>query len=255
MKLLPALILTLLLPSAALSADKETLFQVASIESLLQGVYNTGISCGELLEHGNLGLGTFENLDGEMAVLDGVVWQIRADGSVSRAPDGMGTPFACVTDFQQDRLLQLENVKNFDDLAERIRQAVSHMPNMIYALRAQANFTHIRTRSVPRQKRPFPPLLQALKDQPEFEFTQQPGDIMGFYLPPLLAGLNVPGLHLHFLTKERNAGGHVLELQAEKLELQLDATPGFAMLLPQDPDFQQAPLDAVTGDELHKVER
>jgi hypothetical protein len=47
-------------------------------------------------EHGDFGLGTFDRLDGEMVVLDGVVYQVAADGSVHVANDSARTPFAGV---------------------------------------------------------------------------------------------------------------------------------------------------------------
>lgn len=242
-------------PVLAAEADRETLFQVATIESLMQGVYDTGISCGALLEHGDLGLGTFQDLDGEMVVLDGTVWQVRGNGEVVAVSDMARTPFACVTRFEQERLLQLKDVQNFDDLESRIKQAVASQPNMIYALRIQGLFSHVRTRSVDRQQKPYPPLLEAVQNQPEFRFENRAGDMVGFYLPAMLDGLNVPGLHLHFLTQERDAGGHVLDLAAGNMNVWLDATPLFSLLLPRDPDFQGAALDGATGDELHDIER
>ncbi len=243
------------MPVMAGEADRDTLYQVATIESLMQGVYDTGITCGALLEHGDLGLGTFQDLDGEMLVLDGTVWQIRGSGDVVAVADVVRTPFACVTHFEQERLLQLRDVKNFDDLAARIKQAVADTPNMIFALRIHGHFSHVRTRSVDRQHKPYPPLIEAVKNQPEFRFENRAGDLVGFFMPAMLQGLNVPGLHLHFLTQERDAGGHVLDVSAESMDVWLDATPLFSMLLPGDPDFQKADLDGATGDDLHEIER
>ena len=50
-----------------------SLFQVSTSGSLVTGVYSGAISVETLLLHGNFGLGTFENLDGEMVILDGQV--------------------------------------------------------------------------------------------------------------------------------------------------------------------------------------
>jgi acetolactate decarboxylase len=55
-----------------------------------------------LLEHGDFGLGTFENLDGEMVILDGAIYQVRGDGSVKHREDDFQIPFAVVTRFQEE---------------------------------------------------------------------------------------------------------------------------------------------------------
>ena len=50
------------------------------MSQLLDGIYDGEMTIGELLSHGNFGVGTFNGLDGEMVVLDGVCYQVRHDG-------------------------------------------------------------------------------------------------------------------------------------------------------------------------------
>lgn len=78
---------------------EDTVFQVSTINALLQGLYDGEITCGELKKQGDLGVGTFDGLDGEMVVVDGRILQVKADGKVLPAPDGEKTPFATVTFF------------------------------------------------------------------------------------------------------------------------------------------------------------
>ena len=59
------------------------------------------------------GLGTFEHLDGEMVVLDGDIYQVRADGSVQRRRDNFRIPFAVVSRFQPDETFDAASI---DDL-------------------------------------------------------------------------------------------------------------------------------------------
>ena len=58
-----------------------TVFQVSTSVALVAGVYDREVSVETILRHGDFGLGTFANLDGEMIVLDGRVFQIRAPGA------------------------------------------------------------------------------------------------------------------------------------------------------------------------------
>ena len=69
-----------------------TLFQVSTSGALVQGVYERAVSSKLLLNYGDFGLGTFENLDGEMVVLDGAIYQARGDGKVLKIVDDVGTP-------------------------------------------------------------------------------------------------------------------------------------------------------------------
>ncbi len=239
------------------TADRETLFQVATIDSLLQGVYDGFYPCATLPGHGDLGLGTFASLDGEMVVLDGKVYQVLADGSVRTAQEGETTPFACVTFFEPDIQFQAQDVQDYTRLREMLNAMVAEAPNMFYAFKATGRFTMVHTRSVERQKQPWPPLAEAVRNQPEFAFENVHGDVVGFYCPEFVKSINVPGWHLHFLTQARDGGGHVLDLAwtAGEVEAALDATPGFKLLLPPDPAFQDAVLGPDQQEALHRVEQ
>src|SRR5271167_2329824 len=76
-----------------------TLYQVSTATALVEGIYQGAVRVGTLREHGDLGLGTFEDLDGEMVVVDGQFFQVRSDGSVRECGDDVLSPFAAVTRF------------------------------------------------------------------------------------------------------------------------------------------------------------
>ena len=48
-----------------------TMFQVSTVTALVEGIYQGAVRVATLREHGDLGLGTFEGLDGEMVIVDG----------------------------------------------------------------------------------------------------------------------------------------------------------------------------------------
>src|SRR3954447_25933679 len=60
-----------------------TLFQVSTSGALVAGLYSGAVSAAVIVQHGDFGLGTFENLDGEMVILNGHVYQVRGNGTVS----------------------------------------------------------------------------------------------------------------------------------------------------------------------------
>jgi acetolactate decarboxylase len=66
--------------SQYLGVSVHTLFQVSISGALVAGVYDREVSAKSILEHGDFGLGTFANLDGEMVILDGQVYQVQGTG-------------------------------------------------------------------------------------------------------------------------------------------------------------------------------
>ena len=67
------------------------LFRVWQGRKLVAGIYSGAVSFGLILQHGDFGLGTFENLDGEMVVLDGRVYRVGAT-ELSRRRQQMRPP-------------------------------------------------------------------------------------------------------------------------------------------------------------------
>ena len=108
---------------------------------------------------------------------------------------------------------------------------------------------------MPRQKRPYPPLAQAVEKQAIFNFKDVEGTILGFRCPAYVKGVNVPGYHLHFLTKDRQAGGHVLDCALENVTVQIDPIHQFTLVLPTDKDFYRLNLEKDKSIELKKVEK
>ena len=88
-------------------APPHTLYQVSTATALVAGIYQGAVRVGKLREHGDLGLGTFENLDGEMVLVDGHCYQVRSDGSVKECDDEVLSPFAVVTRFLPDETVTL----------------------------------------------------------------------------------------------------------------------------------------------------
>jgi acetolactate decarboxylase len=209
------------------------LFQSSTINALLKGAYDGDMTFGQLRQHGDFGLGTFNRLDGEMVALNGIFFRIKADGIAYPVNDKEKTPFAVVQffkpDFQEelDREMEYGQVKSF--LQEELPES-----NLFYAIRIDGLFTRVEARSVPQQDPPYPPLSEVVKTQPVFEMFNIKGSLIGFRFPDFAQGVNVPGYHLHFINEERNAGGHVLEFHLKNGRLSVEHTSSFHMELPRN---------------------
>jgi acetolactate decarboxylase len=198
---------------------QHTLYQVSTATALVEGIYQGAVQIAALREHGDLGLGTFESLDGEMVVVDGHFYQVRSDGSVREVQDNVLSPFAAVTAFSPDQSITLENCPDLSYLTSQF-DALRQSDNFFYALRVDGTFDYIHARAMRRTKEGIP-LVQAAAVQPEFEFHNISGTLVGFWTPEYAKSLNVPGYHLHFVSADRTQGGHVLQCRGKNLRLQI----------------------------------
>lgn len=241
--------------NAAGSADHETLYQVSTIDALLQGVDDGVQTIGELKRHGDFGIGTFHALDGEMTVLDGVVYQAKADGKIYAVSDSQTTPFATVTYFSKDRSATTRAPMNLTIFTSEMEKELP-TGNMIYAVRMHGTFPSVKVRAIPAQKKPYPTLAEASKNQSVYTYTDTTGTVVGFYTPVFVKGINVPGYHLHYISDDHTQGGHILDLTVPAgTAVEYDVTPGFAMALPTSGDFTGVDLSQDRSKELAMVEK
>ena len=236
-------------------ADRDTLYQVSTIDALMQGVDDGILPVGELKKHGDFGIGTFDALDGEMILLDGVVYQAKADGRIYQVADTLTTPFATVTYFGRDLALTTDTTMNFSVFSSTM---AGRLPteNMIYAVRIHGTFPTMTVRAIPAQHRPYPTLAEAAKNQSVYRYSNTTGTVVGFYTPAFFSGINVAGYHLHFISDDRQTGGHILDFTVPpNTTIGYDITPEFTMVLPTSGDFTGVNLSQDLSTDLAKIER
>lgn len=237
------------------SVDRETFYQVSTIDALMQGVFDGVQPVGELKKHGDFGIGTFEALDGEMIVLDGVIYQAKADGKIYKVSDNQTTPFATVTYFDHDLAVTTDIPMNVSVFSSRMEKRLP-TGNMIYAVRMHGTFPMMKVRAIPAQQKPYPTLAEAAKNQSVYTYSDTTGTIVGFYTPVFFKGLNVAGYHLHYISDDHTTGGHILEFTLPvNTTVEYDVTPGFTMGLPTSGDFAGANLSQDLSADLAKVEK
>jgi acetolactate decarboxylase len=236
----------------ALDKPLHTLFQVSTSRALVQGVYGEAVTGSQLLGHGNFGLGTFDELDGEMVILDGSIYQVRSDGTVHHLGGDVGTPFATILNFAPDGDETLHQVKS---LAELCAACDNHRgsQNLFYAFRVEGTFTTVRTRAM-RRTQSGVSLKTAASTQPEFEFAEIEGTLVGFWSPTFAGAVDIPGYHFHFLSADHTRGGHLLDCAAGKLRLRWQHISDFHLSLPETEEFLRADLTADRSRDLSTAE-
>ncbi len=208
--------------------DKETLYQGSTIEALLAGNYDRVDTVKNIKAKGNIGLGTFDGLDGEMIVADGKIYKVAKTGVVTEEPDNSGSPFYAVTTFNADVKGSLKEVTDtaMVDL-KKYMDTLRPRGDLPYAIRIKCKAKTIKVRSVGPYKQPYPLLSDAIKEQAVFEYTDISGVIAGFWMPDYLGNANAANYHLHFISDDHTKGGHVLDLTLTSAEVELDETPGY----------------------------
>jgi len=237
----------------AVHPDGNAVFLSAPVNALLEGIYREKTDIATLKRHGDLGLGTFNDLDGELTMLDGQVYQIRGDGRVYPVDDTAATPFACVTFFTPDTVEEIQEPIDTDQFDGLLRRLIPS-DNMLYALRIDAMFDAIEVRSVPRQEN-YRPLVEVTREQPVFDYRDLPGTLVGFFVPEFLQSLNVPGIHLHFLSQDRTKGGHLLKCSTRTARIGVQHVPRLILGLPLTLDFLTASFTRPVAKDLLEAER
>ncbi|HEX4444362.1 MAG TPA: acetolactate decarboxylase [Galbitalea sp.] len=225
-----------------------TLYQRSTIGALLAGVFDGTETVGELLRHGDFGLGTFNALDGELVVFDGIAYQVTSDGRASLVPRGKRTPFAAVTQFVAEHTLELQRALRREDAATLIH-AAARSENITMAVRITGHFRHILMRTVAAQTRPYPQLDEATRNEVEVTVSDVRGTLIGFRTPEFEHSIGVAGYHLHFLSDDRETGGHMLDFTLASGEIALMEITDIHLSLPTSGAFLTADLDPVGGDD------
>jgi acetolactate decarboxylase len=229
-------------------------YQTSTMAALLDGIYDGDVTIAELLKHGDFGLGTFNHLDGEMVVLDGTCHHLRSDGSASVADADDHTPFAAVTWFQPETTIPVRGAASQSVTTGLIDQAVK-TANLIQAIRIDATFSHVKTRTVAAQTPPYPPLTQAAANEPITEFHDVAGTLAGYRTPDYEQGISVAGYHLHFINQPCTQGGHVLDFALDQGQIAISTSSGLHLSLPRTEAFLKADMSmANLAQQIHQVE-
>jgi len=225
----------------------------APIAALVEGIYRADTTIGHVREKGNHGLGTFNDLDGELLMIDGTVYCLRPEGDAEIIGDDIKTPFAVATHFTGDTEEVFDRPLTAHEFEAQLHDLIPSK-NLIYSIRIDGTFDQVRARSVPKQSN-YVPLAEVAKVQTIFDFTDVEGSMIGFYTPTFLDSVHVPGFHMHFITSDRSRGGHVMGIAPRAVTVRLQHAPSVELGLPLTLDFLTMERTRDIEADLEKVER
>ena len=228
------------------------LFQVSTLNALMMGDYEGSVTAKDFLKHVDTGIGTFDGLDGEAIFYKGKAYNGRATGEVSEMSDNDSLPFACGCKFDEK---VKENDISFDSIEDFKAKLESVLPskNYFYIIKMEGTF-NVRVRSCFKQEKPYEPLYKVACDQREFEYHDIKGSVIGLYCPNYVEGINLPGWHIHFLSKDLTKGGHILKVSTNNATYKVNKLNEWVLALPDSKDFATWNLKEDLSEKTNAVE-
>lgn len=234
------------------------MYQVSTLQALALGYTKSVITVRELLEHGDTGLGTYEDVNGEMITMDGHCYQAKSDGSVVEADPDTGVPFSAVARLLGERQFEMTYKQDIESIRTELTQRIEeHFGlNSMHVVRIDGDFVKVDARSEEPYKSHHVTLKEVLdKNQTSFVFENIQGSLVGVYFPDHMDGINMPGWHLHFLSEDKKKGGHVFNVILKKGLVRLDKISRIEIELPKAAAFDTYSLKQASEEEIKKVEK
>ena len=215
------------------------------------------INAGALLKEGDTGLGTFEDVNGEMIVMDGHCYRADQAGHVTVVAPETGVPFAAVAKLYGEQQFLLKNMPDITSVQSELTRKIEERfgLNSMHVVRIDGEFEKVDARSEAPYRSHHISLKEVLsKTQKAFLFENICGSLVGVYFPDYMDGINMPGWHLHFLSEDRSKGGHVFNVSIREGTAKVDKISSIVINLPKEAAFDTYSLKQDLQDEIKSVE-
>lgn len=247
------MIFTSLKTSAQQKVVDKNLFSAGYAAGFIGGLYDSYYPYKQLKQHGDFGLGAPGKLDGELMVFNGKLYQTQSTGKTTQLADTGKTPYAVVCFFHAEKTYKCNKPLSKSALFSYLDSILTNQ-NGIYAIHIKGNFSMVKTRAFPPVDKPYLPLAAMLDRQHFFDFKNIKGDFIGFKIPALMEGAHISGYHFHFLSDDKTGGGHIIDLLADDITIEVETLTSYTIDLPQTPEFNSFDFKKDRKEEIKSVE-
>ena len=233
------------------------MYQVSTLQALALGYSRSVINVGKLLQEGDTGLGTFEDVNGEMIVMDGHCYRADQGGCVTVVAPATGVPFAAVAKLYGEQQFTLNDIPDISFIRTELTKKIEERfgLNSMHIVRIDGEFIKVDARSEAPYRSHHITLKEVLsKTQEAFIFENIRGSLVGVYFPDYMDGINMPGWHLHFLSEDKSKGGHVFDVSMRAGTVKVDKITNIYINLPKEVAFDTYSLKQDMQDEIKSVE-
>lgn len=233
------------------------MYQVSTLQALALGYSRAVITAGELIKEGDTGLGTFEDVNGEMIVLDGQCYRADQKGNITVVDPGTGIPFGAVAKLYGSQRFSLKDMPDAEAIRTELTRKIEEVfgLNSMHIIRIDGEFEKVDARSEAPYRSHHVTLKEVLSmNQEAFIFENIRGSLIGVYFPDYMDGINMPGWHLHFVSEDRTKGGHVFDVSIKEGEARVDKINNIYLNLPKEAAFDTYSLKQNLQEEIKSIE-
>lgn len=202
-------------------------------------IYDGTLTVKEIKTKGDIALGSYNGLNGELVMADGKLFQVTEDGKIHTPDDDGLICYANATFFDNEQGFEMEGSVKYESLRTKLNEVLPS-GNQFYAFRITGDFKYMKCGSIQKQERPYKTGLDKLLPvRPVFEAENISGTMVGFFCPDFIGDLNVMGYHIHFISDDASFGGHVMDFEASKLNVGIDYITEYQFELPRTQEFME----------------
>jgi len=223
--------------------------------ALIGGLYDGIYPYGTLKQHGNFGLGAPALLDGELIIFNGKIYQTQHTGKTVEVNDKQLASFAMVNYFHPSIKITPDKPMNKAALFHLLDSVLTNV-NGMYAIHINGTFSMLKTRAFPPVKEhQHTPLADMLSLQHFFTYNSAQGDLVGYRLPVFMDNTNISGYHFHFLSAQKNEGGHMIDLLTDHIQIEIDVLDSYSVQVPATSDYEHFDFKKNREEDIKSVER
>ncbi|MDO6516815.1 acetolactate decarboxylase [Zobellia uliginosa] len=220
---------------------ENTIHQYAPTVALLNSIYEGDITPQQMVQQGNIGIGTVNHLAGELVAVDGVVYTIDAEGGIAEAPNDLESPNMTMINFQPKKTVTVKNIGSYEDLTKELQKYATSI-NSFYAYRIKGEFGYLKMASAHKVENEDVSLFEYLDTRVMYTRENIKGTLVGLFTPDYLGNIVIPGMHFHFLSEDIKLGGHLEDIKFDKLQVEIQEVNQVNLQLPETKKFRTREL-------------
>jgi len=235
------------------NSNDHNLFSAGVASAFIAGLYDAWYPYKQLKQHGDFGLGAPDQVDGQLLLFKGNLYKTQYTGKTTQLADTGKTPYALACFFHPVKVYKHTGTLNKTAFYNYLDSLLTNQ-NGIYAIHVSGKFKLVKARAFPPAQKPYLPLAEMLDKQHFFDHADMQGDMIGFRTPKFMEGPHIAGYHFHFLSADKVFGGHVVDLIAEDITVEVDPLTSYSMELPQTAGFENFDFKKDRKEEIKSVE-
>lgn len=248
MIVLPLAILLLAGKSFATSTNESkdlmpsvSLYQLGNASALFSGFSEGEMNFQTLMSKGDFGLGTFNDINGELVAVNGKFYKIGKKGVTTLVDPNWQSPFVELVKFKNTNTMHIANIDSYDVLKLALASKLDNK-NIPYAIRVTGTFGYLKLRS----RSPRKAADSNTNIEETYTANNSKGTLVGYWFPDYLLSLTVPAFHFHYIADNHQLSGHVLAVKTTEATVEINKISQIEMAFPQTNSYKEMTINAAT---------